>query len=144
MSRSFELVAFLTAVFDARSPRRPLAIAEGLEDRYPDTNVVFSPDGKSILTGLPPANPGEKGAIVFLDATHLTEQRRIAVAEGTVIRVLWHTRINQVSPGDQAVSTLILDHRNIVNRSDSRAILPSLINSWRLTSLGQDQEVNTT
>lgn len=49
------------------------------------------------MTGVPPAQTGEKGAIVLLDAEDLREQRRIPVGEGTVIRVLWHSRINQVS-----------------------------------------------
>lgn len=49
------------------------------------------------MTGIPPAQAGEKGAIVVFDAENLKEQRRIPVGEATVVRVLWHSRINQVS-----------------------------------------------
>jgi len=63
---------------------------------YPETNITYSPDGKSILTGLP-GKKGMKGSVVFLSAEDLSEQRRIPVGEGTVVRVLWHSKINQVS-----------------------------------------------
>jgi hypothetical protein len=84
-------------VFNVKSMRKPLAVSPDLENRYPDTSLTYSPDGRSILTGLPPAAPGEKGSIIFLDAEDLKEQRRTPVGEGTVVRVLWHSRINQVS-----------------------------------------------
>ena len=88
----------LTTVFNVKSMRKPLAVSPDLENRYPDTSLTYSPDGRSILTGLPPSAPGEKGSIVFLDAEDLREQRQTPVGEGTVVRVLWHSRINQVSP----------------------------------------------
>jgi len=79
--------------------RKPLAVASNLENRYSETNLIFSPDEKSILTGLPPTKAGEKGCIVFLNGETLEEERRVAVGEGAVVRVLWHSRINQVSFG---------------------------------------------
>ena len=84
------------AVWDPKNLRKPLAVASGLPNRYPETNLVYSPDGRSIITGIAPANKGEKGALVFLDSETLVEQRRVAIGEGTVVRVLWHSRINQV------------------------------------------------
>ena len=63
---------------------------------YPETNITYSPDGKSILTGLP-GKKGMKGSVVFLSVEDLSEQRRIPIGEGTVVRVLWHSKINQVS-----------------------------------------------
>jgi hypothetical protein len=88
-------------VWDVRSIRRPVAVAEGFETRYPDTNIIFSPDGRSILTGVPPAQKGEKGAVVLLDSDTLKEQRRVPIGDGTVIKVLWHSRINQVRADDE-------------------------------------------
>jgi hypothetical protein len=76
--------------------RKPLAVAEGMGNIYPETNLCYSPDGKSILTGLP-GRKEIKGAVVFLSSVDLSEQRRIAIGEGSVVRVLWHSRINQVS-----------------------------------------------
>jgi WD40 repeat protein len=83
-------------VWDPKSMRKPLAVAEGMGNIYPETNLTYSPDGKSILTGLP-GRKEIKGALVFLSALDLSEQRRIAIGEGSVVRVLWHSRINQAS-----------------------------------------------
>ncbi len=86
--------------------RKPLAVASDLGNIYPETNLIFSPDDKSILTGTAVRKgSGEKGAIVFLDSADLTEQRRVPVAEGTVVRVLWHSRINQVGFFHQSQQT---------------------------------------
>lgn len=76
--------------------RKPLAVAENLDNLYSETNVIFSPDDKWIVTGLP-GRKGTKGSIVFLNSETLVEERRVAIAEGTVVRVLWHSRINQAS-----------------------------------------------
>jgi hypothetical protein len=78
--------------------RKPLAVVENMGNIYPETNLIFSPDDRSILTGIPPGKKGEKGGIVFLNSDTLKEERRIAIGEGTVVRVLWHSRINQVHP----------------------------------------------
>jgi hypothetical protein len=75
--------------------RKPIAVAEGMGNIYPETNITYSPDGKSILTGLP-GKQGMKGSVVFLSAEDLSEQRRIPIGEGAVVRVLWHSKINQV------------------------------------------------
>jgi hypothetical protein len=79
--------------------RQPTHTATNLGNIYPETNLIFSPDDRSILTGIPPVKKGEKGALVFLSSDDLKEERRIAVGEGTVVRVVWHSRINQVSSG---------------------------------------------
>jgi hypothetical protein len=84
------------AVWDIRSIRKPVAVANDMGNIYPETNIVFSPDDRSILTGLA-APKGTKGAMVFLSGDDLAEQRRIPIGEGSVVRVLWHSRINQVS-----------------------------------------------
>ena len=57
--------------------------------------MIFSPDQQSIITGLG-APKGEKGSLVFLDSNDLSEQRNVPVGEGSVVRVLWHSRINQI------------------------------------------------
>ena len=87
----------MIAVWDTRKIRKPLAVAENLGNLYSETNVIFSPDDKYVVTGLP-GRKGEKGSIVFLNSGTLVEERRVAIAEGTVVRVLWHSRINQVNP----------------------------------------------
>lgn len=82
-------------MWDTRKIRKPIAVAEDLGNIYSETNVIFSPDDKYVVTGLP-GRQGTKGCIVFLDSETLQEERRVIIAEGTVVRVLWHSRINQV------------------------------------------------
>lgn len=85
-------------LWDTRSLRRPLFTASNLPNIYPETNVIFSPDDKSLLTGVAvPKGSGQKGAIVVLDKEGLTENRRFEVGEGSVVKVAWHSKINQVS-----------------------------------------------
>lgn len=81
-----------------RSLRKPLFTADMLPNAYPQTNVIFSPDEKTILTGLSVQKGSEKkGEIVVLEREGLAVKRRIAISEGSVIKVGWHTRINQVN-----------------------------------------------
>lgn len=78
--------------------RRPLYTATDLPNIYPDTNIIFSPDDKYLLTGLAvKKGEGVKGEIVILNREGLTEHSRISIGEGSVVRVAWHSRINQVS-----------------------------------------------
>lgn len=82
-------------LWDVRKLRQPLAIAEDLVNLYPETNIVFSPDDKSILTGLS-VKSGGIGEIAVLDRESLAVKRRIPVGAGSVVKVAWHARINQV------------------------------------------------
>ncbi|WVF68686.1 hypothetical protein IAT40_003458 [Kwoniella sp. CBS 6097] len=101
-------------LWDIRSIRKPIAVASGLDNLYPETNIVFSPDEKSILTGIA-APKGQKGGLVFLNGEDLKEERRIAIGEGSVVRVAWHSRINQIfaSLSTGAVHVLYSPHSSI-------------------------------
>lgn len=94
-------------VWDLRSIRKPVAVVQDMGNIYPETNIIFSPDDRSILTGLP-GSKGGKGAMVFLSGDDLSEQRRIPIGEGSVVRVLWHSRINQVS-GSCLLHCVVID-----------------------------------
>jgi WD repeat-containing protein 70 len=82
-------------VWDVKSLKKPLFVATGLTNIYPETNIIFSPDEKMLLTGVA-VEKGKKGEVVVLKREGLEEDRRIVVGEGNVIKVLWHSRINQV------------------------------------------------
>ncbi|WWD20074.1 hypothetical protein CI109_104548 [Kwoniella shandongensis] len=101
-------------LWEIRSMRKPVAVASKLDNLYPETNLIFSPDDKSILTGTA-APKGQKGALVFLDSTDLKEERRIAIGEGSVVRVAWHSRINQIfaTLSTGAVHVLYSPHSSI-------------------------------
>ncbi|KAJ9118602.1 hypothetical protein QFC22_003822 [Naganishia vaughanmartiniae] len=84
-------------LWDTRSLRKPLFTASFLPNAYPETNIIFSPDDKTILTGLSvQKDSAAKGEIVVLNREDLTEKKRIPVSEGSVIKVAWHSRINQL------------------------------------------------
>jgi len=83
-------------VWDMRSMKKPTAVVKDIANLYSETNLCWSPDDRSVLTGLG-AKKGEKGSLVFLNGDTLAEERRTTIGEGSVVRVLWHSRINQVS-----------------------------------------------
>jgi len=86
-----------------------------------------------------------KGSVVFLSAEDLSEQRRIPIGEGTVVRVLWHSKINQVShTSARLCAMLMIGVRYIINWSCSCPILAALINPRCSTPTKEDAENSTT
>lgn len=89
-----------------RNLRKPVAVQEHLENFYPETNIIFSPDDKHILTGLSqkPVPTAEKppGQIACFSKTTLEEERRVSVGEQSIIRLEWHARINQLAVGSSS------------------------------------------
>lgn len=141
--RSFKQPKLTLTVWEIKSMRKPIAVASDLGNIYPETNLIFSPDNKSILTGTAVRKgSGDKGAIVFLSSADLSEQRRVPVGDGSVVRVFWHSRINQVCciPSSDPVLTHAADLRKPVNRRDSRPLLPSLFDSRRTLTSQKDAQ----
>jgi hypothetical protein len=62
---------------------------------YPNTNAVFSPDDKYVVTGAGPTSKGGRGKLIFLDKNGLEVEKALEV-EGTPVKVVWHSKINQV------------------------------------------------
>lgn len=105
-------------VWDVKNLRQPLAEAKGIANRYSETGITFSPDGKWVLVGtaVDPRDPEAVGEILFLSAEDLSVQRRVPIAKGaSVVRVLWHSRINQIfaSLSNGAVYVLYSPHSSI-------------------------------
>ncbi|ORY93643.1 WD40-repeat-containing domain protein [Syncephalastrum racemosum] len=88
-------------VWDVRNFKQPVKTAYNLESINPETNVVFSPDEKLILTGTSVPKGQGNGQLVMLDRETLEVQRSIDVSQSSVVRVLWHPRINQIITGSQ-------------------------------------------
>lgn len=82
-------------VWDLRSFKKPLAVHSGLGTLYPNTNAVFSPDDKYVITGAAPTTKGGQGRLVILKKDGLEEVRSLAV-DTTPVKVAWHSKINQV------------------------------------------------
>jgi hypothetical protein len=65
---------------------------------YPETNAVFSPDERYIACGRSAEGKGDPGALVILQRHTLEVQKSVECDPGvSVVRVVWHGKINQVS-----------------------------------------------
>ena len=82
-------------VWDLRNFRKPVLTREGITTLYPGTNAIFSPDEKYILTGAGFNMKGQKGQLLFLKRDDLEKVVSVEL-DSAVVKVLWHSRINQV------------------------------------------------
>ncbi|KAF9042099.1 transcription factor [Panaeolus papilionaceus] len=85
-------------LWDLRAFKKPLAVHSGLTTLYPNTNAVFSPDDKFVITGAGASSRGGQGRLVFLKKDGLEEVKSLAV-DTTPVRVAWHPKINQIVTG---------------------------------------------
>jgi hypothetical protein len=104
------------AVWNVKAFKKPIATATDLPSLNPETNLVFSPDDQFVVTGTAGSKAGilaggseealaremaEKGItggkLVVLNRADLTVAHKIDVSDASVVKVLWHPRINQVS-----------------------------------------------
>lgn len=77
-------------LWDARKLRQPLASRGNLPSRHPETNVLYSPDDRFILTG------DANGNLNMLEQATLEIVRSVHLADSEVIRTIWHEKINQI------------------------------------------------
>ncbi|KIM48429.1 hypothetical protein M413DRAFT_440158 [Hebeloma cylindrosporum] len=85
-------------LWDLRSFKKPLAVPSGLNTLYPNTNAVFSPDDKYVITGAGATAKGGQGRLVILKKDGLEEVKSLAV-DATPVKVAWHSKINQIVTG---------------------------------------------
>ena len=62
-----------------------------------EANVIFSPDERLILTGTSVKKNAGYGKIVMMNSSNLEIVRTVSVTQSSVVRVLWHDKLNQVS-----------------------------------------------
>jgi WD repeat-containing protein 70 len=91
-------------VWDLRSFKKPLASRDGLTTLYPTTNALFSPDDKYVVTGVGASSKGAKGKLLFLEKEGLTTVKELEV-DATPVKVVWHSKINQVQYSIYAFQT---------------------------------------
>lgn len=82
-------------LWDVRSFKKPLAEKSGLPNNYSQTNAMFSPDDKWILTGTSSSSANGSGSIEILSTRDLSPIQSIPTPSST-IRLEWHSRINQL------------------------------------------------
>ncbi|PAN47009.1 hypothetical protein PAHAL_9G203800 [Panicum hallii] len=85
-------------IWDLRRMKTPLKVFEDLPNHYAETNAAFSPDEQLILTGTSIEKDGDNGGLLcFFDRKKLELVSRVGISPHySVIRCLWHPRINQV------------------------------------------------
>jgi len=98
-------------VWDKRKRKKPLAVFTDLPNDDPQTECIFSPDGKFILTGTSTAEDGVKGAklgyIVWHERKTLKEVFRLPVARSSVVRLLQHPKLNQIFASCKQESSVV-------------------------------------
>ncbi|ORX88421.1 WD40 repeat-like protein [Basidiobolus meristosporus CBS 931.73] len=93
-------------IWDIRNFKSPLNTAKDLTTYNAETNVIFSPDEKLVITGTGVKKNEGYGKVVMMDRNTLEVVRTMSVSQSSVVRVLWHSRINQIitGSGDGTVS----------------------------------------
>ena len=63
---------------------------------YPQTNAIFSPDDKYVVTGVGTSSRGGPGKLLFMSKNSLEVVKELVV-DSSPVKVVWHSKINQVS-----------------------------------------------
>ncbi|XP_073686307.1 WD repeat-containing protein 70-like [Garra rufa] len=85
--------------WDMRNFRKPLAAVSGLTSFFPMTDCCFSPDDKLLLTGTSVKKDEGNGKLLFYERESLQKVYEIEVADASVVRCLWHPKLNQIMVG---------------------------------------------
>ena len=86
-------------LWDIRKFRDPLAEVNNLINTFPMTDCVFSPDDKMVATGISVKKGTEKGRLVFFDSNGLNKVSEMEISDSSVVRTLWHPKLNQIMVG---------------------------------------------
>ncbi|BGP33973.1 hypothetical protein JCM10296v2_005788 [Rhodotorula toruloides] len=115
-------------LWNPKALKKPLAVATSLPSLNSETNAVFSPDSRYVLTGTAGSHAGvlaggveeerakelEKeggvgaGRVMVFATDGLQLVRAIDISPFSVVRVLWHPRINQILTGSADGSIHVL------------------------------------
>ncbi|CAO1621765.1 unnamed protein product [Sympodiomycopsis kandeliae] len=93
-------------LWDVRQFKKPVAEQSGLHTGYAQTSVIYSPDEEQVLTGT------SDGTIEVLSSRDLSHIQTVSLPSSSpkkpsVIRLAWHSRINQLFATTSTGSTLI-------------------------------------
>ncbi|TPX33042.1 hypothetical protein SmJEL517_g03975 [Synchytrium microbalum] len=85
-------------LWDLRNVAKPVAVAQNLASFYGEANAVFSPTESVVLAGTSVRKEGF-GKLVVLDGNTLKTIKEVNVTESSVVKILWHPKINQIVVG---------------------------------------------
>jgi len=84
------------SVWDLRSFKKPVSVKTEMMTLYPQTNAIFSPDDKYVVTGVGATSKGGHGKLLFMSKDSLEVVQELVV-DSSPVKVVWHSKINQVS-----------------------------------------------
>lgn len=88
-------------LWDIRSFKSPVGVVSDLYNLFPMTDCIFSPDEQMIVTGISvKKEPGveSKGKLMFYNK-ELVKVYEMTVSDSSVVRCLWHPKLNQIMVG---------------------------------------------
>ncbi|CUA77481.1 WD repeat-containing protein 70 [Mus musculus] [Rhizoctonia solani] len=90
-------------LWDTRSFKKPVTTATNVPTLYPGTSAIFSPDEKYIVTGAAAVPGRQPGRLLFMrrdgasGENGLQPVRSVILGEKvSAVKVVWHSKINQV------------------------------------------------
>uniref|UniRef100_A0A1A8S8T9 WD repeat-containing protein 70 n=3 Tax=Nothobranchius TaxID=28779 RepID=A0A1A8S8T9_9TELE len=86
-------------IWDIRNFRKPVNEAKGLTNYFSMTDCCFSPDDKLVVTGTSVKKDEGNGKLVFFDRLSFQKVYEIEVTNASVVRCLWHPKLNQIMTG---------------------------------------------
>uniref|UniRef100_A0A8C6TMM2 WD repeat-containing protein 70 n=1 Tax=Neogobius melanostomus TaxID=47308 RepID=A0A8C6TMM2_9GOBI len=86
-------------LWDIRNFKKPVNVANGLTNYSEMTDCCFSPDDKLLFTGTSVKKDEGNGKLVFFDRTTFQKVYQIDVTNASVVRCLWHPKLNQIMVG---------------------------------------------
>ncbi|RDD44206.1 WD repeat-containing protein 70 [Trichoplax sp. H2] len=86
-------------VWDVRSTKKPLFVANDLVNLYSMTSCLFSPDETFLATGTSVRKGKGNASLVFYDTIHFNKIQEINIPDASVVACLWHDKINQIMIG---------------------------------------------
>ncbi len=100
-------------LWDTRKFKTPISIADhpSTSSQYPTSNIRFSPNSASIITGSP------SGHLHILNPATLKPELVTSITPGSpLITVLWHDKLNQIITGSANAETHVLYNPNTSTR----------------------------
>jgi len=87
---------------------------------YPQTNAIFSPDDKYVVTGVGATSKGGHGKLLFMSKDSLEVVQELVV-DSSPVKVVWHSKINQVGRSILSRVWGSFSFRSIETRSTSQS-----------------------
>ncbi|XP_068106711.1 WD repeat-containing protein 70 isoform X1 [Hyperolius riggenbachi] len=85
--------------WDIRNFKKPIHTTSNLPSYFPMTDCCFSPDDKLLITGTSVKKGEGSGKLLFFDLVDFKKVYEIPVTDASVVRCLWHPKLNQIMVG---------------------------------------------